>query len=515
MSDEMAICLSDVLNDSCFPRTLGSEAQPSYIPDISDVGVFEGFLGLIAVFFALWFIKIALVTWFKKYKLQYLLRGSLLVFLVVDILNFLHGYGIVFHEKYDSYSDTLWYLSGTLSGVMLVVRYFWKLPLNIKKTLYEVGFDHRKRQEAIARYRMRKGFETLDPASMPPVFPNGWIAVVESSEVCPGEVVAATTLGYRFCVFRSRDNNSAFVLDAYCPHLGADLTGGIVRGNTIECPFHGWCASGIDGSCTRGRDSENKPPVPETVKVKKWTSDEANGMIYVWHHAEKDKQEPYWEMPRVEEVCNGDWVFRGRTEHEVHCHIQEIPENGADINHLKQLHSASVFMGGNWMDTNSWFNFVTHHWQPEWTRDENVPHIARIKLKQTTSFLGYHIPFSRLDIDIEQIGPATVHLHIKSWFGRAILLQHIIPEGPLAMRVIHQLYTEPSVRPFPAELLIRAEAIMFERHIALMELKQCIKQRLQVTENCPIRKYQRWYFSEFFSQNSPTLLSLRDRTLEF
>ncbi|GBN47458.1 hypothetical protein AVEN_142309-1, partial [Araneus ventricosus] len=28
------------------------------------------------------------------------------------------------------------------------------------------------------------------------------------------------------------------------------------------------------------------------------------------------------------------------------------------------------------------------------------------------------------------IGPATVHLYIKSPFGNGILTQHIIPEGP-------------------------------------------------------------------------------------
>lgn len=31
------------------------------------------------------------------------------------------------------------------------------------------------------------------------------------------------------------------VLDAICPHLGANLgVNGVVRGNNLECPFHGW-----------------------------------------------------------------------------------------------------------------------------------------------------------------------------------------------------------------------------------------------------------------------------------
>lgn len=41
------------------------------------------------------------------------------------------------------------------------------------------------------------------------------------------------------------------MVDAYCPHLGADLAaGGRVVGSCIECPFHGWRFRGEDGKCT-------------------------------------------------------------------------------------------------------------------------------------------------------------------------------------------------------------------------------------------------------------------------
>ncbi len=41
------------------------------------------------------------------------------------------------------------------------------------------------------------------------------------------------------------------IVDAYCPHLGANLgVGGRVIGNCIECPFHGWQFDGETGKCT-------------------------------------------------------------------------------------------------------------------------------------------------------------------------------------------------------------------------------------------------------------------------
>ncbi len=52
-------------------------------------------------------------------------------------------------------------------------------------------------------------------------------------------------------VFRGH-NGEAYVVDAYCPHLGANLAvGGRVVGSCIECPFHGWQFQGSDGKCVR------------------------------------------------------------------------------------------------------------------------------------------------------------------------------------------------------------------------------------------------------------------------
>ncbi len=50
-------------------------------------------------------------------------------------------------------------------------------------------------------------------------------------------------------MFRDEEGKS-HVVDAYCPHLGANLAvGGKVVGNCIECPFHAWRFRGEDGKC--------------------------------------------------------------------------------------------------------------------------------------------------------------------------------------------------------------------------------------------------------------------------
>ena len=55
-----------------------------------------------------------------------------------------------------------------------------------------------------------------------------------------GDVKGVTALGKEFCVFRG-ETGEVGVLDAYCPHLGANLSvGGTVKGDCVQCPFHGW-----------------------------------------------------------------------------------------------------------------------------------------------------------------------------------------------------------------------------------------------------------------------------------
>lgn len=58
-----------------------------------------------------------------------------------------------------------------------------------------------------------------------------------------------------------------------------------------------------------------------------------------------DGKEPDWEIPNVDEIISGEWKYKGRTEHEINCHIQEVPENGADIAHLNYLHLSGINNG--------------------------------------------------------------------------------------------------------------------------------------------------------------------------
>lgn len=87
----------------------------------------------------------------------------------------------------------------------------------------------------------------------PPYYPNGWLPVCESHLLQVNQVKSVQCVGQMLAVVRGA-GGVAYVMDAYCPHLGADLTmGGVVHQNScqqdcIRCPFHGWSFRTHDGT---------------------------------------------------------------------------------------------------------------------------------------------------------------------------------------------------------------------------------------------------------------------------
>ena len=196
------------------------------------------------------------------------------------------------------------------------------LPSNIfPPQLSDVGYRHlgsgKLRAAAINRSRRLKKV-----GRAPPCFPNGWFVLLESRDLSRGEVRQVDALGLNMAVFRG-ESGQVFVVSAYCVHLGANIAvGGRVKGDCIQCPFHNWKYSGQTGQCVEVpySASYSTSAIRDQAKLATFTSMERNGLIFLWHHA--DQEEPSWNPPAIPEIESGDWVYQGRNEFYVNCHIQ-------------------------------------------------------------------------------------------------------------------------------------------------------------------------------------------------
>jgi nitrite reductase/ring-hydroxylating ferredoxin subunit len=162
--------------------------------------------------------------------------------------------------------------------------------------------------------------------------PVGWFVVALSSELPPRGVLPLRYFGKHLVLFRA-ESGEPYVLSAFCPHLGAHLGhGGVVSGESIRCPFHGWCFDGR-GACTdvplatRRRSAPRIPSVPVR---------EHSGMILVYFHPTAEA--PAWEVPELPEHTSSEWTPFEVRRWKIRTHVQEMAENGFDMTHFHFLH---------------------------------------------------------------------------------------------------------------------------------------------------------------------------------
>ena len=71
------------------------------------------------------------------------------------------------------------------------------------------------------------------------------------------------------------------------------------------------------------------------------------------------------------------------------------------------------------------------------------PHTAHISLQHKKVLLD-KLDLLSLNVDALQIGPALVHLNFKSFVGRGVMLQYVLPVEPNVQKLVHIFYTTRS-----------------------------------------------------------------------
>ncbi|XP_037091424.1 LOW QUALITY PROTEIN: cholesterol 7-desaturase-like [Pollicipes pollicipes] len=336
-------------------------------------------------------------------------------------------------------------------------------------------------------------------ARMPPPYPNAWFMAMESRDLRPGEVRPLDILGYHLVIFRTKAGE-ARILDGICPHLGADLAMGVVKGEDIECPFHKWAFNGLTGEVECVPYSKQNKGSLQHFAVDAWPVFEANGAIHVWHHAEGEP--PSWHPPIHPHIASGRYKFCGRSEHTVFAHIQDLPENGADNAHLAVLHG-KIFTDGNDLEERLRWRWIRHNWTATWEAHPEQKHRFTTRISTSFTVLNMFHDLYHNDVVVEQVGPGLVYIEFNAPFGSGVVQQMVTPVGDLCQRVVHTIYWDRSygLGPLIAKFTFLAEVTQFERDVRMWNSKDHLPLPALVREDATILKYRRW-FSQFYSENS-------------
>jgi 3-ketosteroid 9alpha-monooxygenase subunit A len=174
----------------------------------------------------------------------------------------------------------------------------------------------------------------IEAAPLPDRYARGWHCLGLSRNFGQ-EPKELNYFGNRLVAYRGADFQ-VHILDAYCPHMGADLSKGCVEGNNILCPFHHW-SWGADGACNHIPYAKNIPP---RAKIKSWPTIEKNGLLYVWHDHENNPPIAEQEPPIIDEYYSDEWSDWHISEIRIHNNARELIDNMADIGHFGPVHNA-------------------------------------------------------------------------------------------------------------------------------------------------------------------------------
>lgn len=106
---------------------------------------------------------------------------------------------------------------------------------------------------------------------------NAWYVAAWAKEV-GRDLLGRTFLGEAVCLYRKEDGTPVAIGDR-CPHRFAPLHMGVLKGDAVECPYHG-LQFDCSGQCTVNPHGDGKIPV--AAKVRQYPLVERHGLLWIW-----------------------------------------------------------------------------------------------------------------------------------------------------------------------------------------------------------------------------------------
>ncbi|MCW2365368.1 nitrite reductase/ring-hydroxylating ferredoxin subunit [Sphingobium sp. B7D2B] len=157
---------------------------------------------------------------------------------------------------------------------------------------------------------------------------KNWNPIMLASELVQGKIVGKDFLGTRIIVYRN-EQGEPVVQSAYCPHVGADLSGGEIVDGKVRCPYHHWKFA-ADGRCA---EIPGETIIPGAARIYNYPAAERWGMIWAFNG-----EEPLYPLPEMPNLREDELVYRAfhRGQREIEGWIGS--SNLVDFQHLSTVH---------------------------------------------------------------------------------------------------------------------------------------------------------------------------------
>jgi 3-ketosteroid 9alpha-monooxygenase subunit A len=185
-------------------------------------------------------------------------------------------------------------------------------------------------------------------------YARGWHVIGHKNDFSE-KPVSLNYFNERLVAYRGKEDGEVHVLDAFCPHMGADLSLGEVKGNSLVCPFHSWSWGG-DGVCNH-IPYANK--IPNKAVIASWPVTEINGLVFVWNDPEGNPPIPEQYPEKMEDYYNGEWTDWEMTTIPIKSNCRELVDNMADMAHFGPVHYSTVKSFSNKQDGHKFVQYMS------------------------------------------------------------------------------------------------------------------------------------------------------------
>jgi 3-ketosteroid 9alpha-monooxygenase subunit A len=324
----------------------------------------------------------------------------------------------------------------------------------------------------------------IEADAAPTRYARGWHCLGLARDFTDGKPHQVNAFGRKLVVFAD-SHGEIKVLDAYCRHMGGDLSQGEVKGDEIACPFHDWRWGG-DGRC---RQIPYARRVPLRARTQAWPTLVQDGMLFVWNDPEGHPPPADVTIPRIPQVDDDrwtDWLWYETVIEGAHC--REIVDNVVDMAHFFYVHYSFPTYFKNVFEGTAAYQYMNGSGRED-VRPATPGKHSPVVLG-TTSVAAYHGPSFMID---------EVTYHYEDLDVDTILINCHYPIDANSFVLQYGIIVEKKdgISDEDAERMAAKTGAFikygFEQDVAIWKNKARIDNPLLCEEDGPVYQLRRWY----------------------
>ncbi|GAA2594937.1 MULTISPECIES: Rieske 2Fe-2S domain-containing protein [Streptomyces] len=340
----------------------------------------------------------------------------------------------------------------------------------------------------------------IEAAAAPTRFARGWHCLGLAEKYKDGKPHAVTAFGQKLVVFQAGDG-TLNVLDAYCRHMGGDLSQGTVKGDQVACPFHDWRWGG-DGRCKQIPYSKR---VPLRARTAAWPTLDQDGMLFVWNDPEGNPPPADVTIPRIEGATSDEWTDWLWYETVVDANCREVVDNVVDMAHFFYVHYSFPTYFKNVFEGHTATQYMRGTGRPDARPQEQD---GKPKTSGSNSVASYHGPSFMIDDltyhyeDADDVRSVLINCHYPVDANRFVLQYGIVVKRSASLSAEEADELAAGMGQFIK--------LGFEQDIEIWKNKTRIDNPLLCEEDGPVYQLRRWY-GQFYVDAGEVTAEMTDR----